>query len=402
MSKKGLTDVSVRNAKPDDKKIRRMWDGRGLYLEIYPNGKKGWRFKFRFEGKEKRISLGTYPDVKIKKARKLRDNARELLADGINPSEQRKTDKLQKLESKQDTFEAVAETWFDARKTKWSKKYQTKVLGILKNKLYPSLGKIPIKEITPPKLLETLRPIEKQGKNYTAMTAKQIAGLVFRYGVGEGRVERDITLDLRGMLTAPRVRHRAAITDPKDVGRLLIAIDAYEGFPVVNSALKLAPLTFVRPGELRHCEWTEIDWQEKVWRIGAAKMKTGSDHIVPLSKQSLKVLNDIHPLTKNSRYVFPSARSPKRPMSENAVLVALRTMGYSKEQMTGHGFRAMARTLLDEQLGFRVEWIEHQLAHAVRDPLGRAYNRTTHLRERKIMLQKWADYLDELKAEAIG
>ena len=395
-----LTDTAVRNAKPDGLKTRKLFDGRGLYLEISPTGKKGWRLKYRFAGREKRISLGIYPDVKLAYARQQKEQARELLAKGIDPSEQRKIEKLKQTEGNQNTFEAVAKAWFDSRKIKWSQVYQVKVLFVLEKKLYPWIGKLPIQQITPPILLKALRHTESRGKYDTAMKAKQIAGQVFRYGVATGKVERDITPDLRDALTSPRVKHRAAIVEPKEVGRLMLAINAYEGTPEVCCALRLAPLTFVRPGELRHAEWSEIDWKESLWRIDSEKMKMKHDHIVPLSRQSLEILHDIHRLTGNSRYVFPSARSPKRPMSENAVLVALRTMGYSKEQMTGHGFRAMARTLLDEQLGYRIDWIEQQLAHSVRDAHGRAYNRTTHLEGRREMMQAWADYLDKLKANA--
>ena len=397
-----LTDTAVRNAKPDSLKIRRLYDGRGLYLEISPKGKKGWRFKYRFANREKRISFGIYPDVKLKYAREQKDKARELLARGIDPSEQRKISKLEGIESNRNTFEAVAKAWFDTRKINWSEKHQEKVLYILEKKLYPWIGALPIKRITPLKLLVALRHTESQGKYETAMTAKQVAGQVFRFGIATGKVERDITPDLRDALTTPRVKHRAAITEPKEVGKFLLAIDAYESFLIVKYALRLAPLTFVRPGELRHAEWTEIDWEEKLWRIGGAKMKTGIDHIVPLSKQSLKILRDIHSITGNFRYVFPNARAPNgdRPMSENAILAAIRTLGYTKDKMTGHGFRAMARTLLDEQLGCSVDLIEHQLAHAVRDPLGRAYNRTTHLEGRRKMMQRWADYLDKLRKEA--
>ena len=396
-----LTDVAVRNAKPDSLKTRKMYDGRGLYLLISSKGKKGWRFKYRLAGREKSISFGVYPDVSLKHAREQTDEARELLARGIDPSEQRKIDKLQKAERNKNTFEAVGEAWFNVRKIDWSPGYQIKVSRILKKKLYPWIGRIPIEQITPPKLLNALRHTERQGYYDTAMTAKQIAGEVFRYGVGAGIVERDITPDLRRALKSPQTKHRAAIVEPAEVGKLMLAIDAYKGSPGVCCALRLAPLTFVRPGELRQAEWQEIDWKESTWLIKGDKMKMKEDHIVPLSWQSMEVLRDIHHFTGNHRYVFPSARSRKRPMSENAVLIALRTMGYTKDQMTGHGFRAMARTLLDEQLGIRVDYIEHQLAHAVKDPLGRAYNRTKHLPQRREMMQKYADYLDKLKAEAV-
>lgn len=395
-----LTDTAIRNAKPKGTKPRKLFDGGGLYLEISPTGKKGWRFKYHYAGKEKRISFGIYPDVKLKLARTRREEARELLATGINPSEQRKLDKLRGEEGNRNTFEAVAREWFEVKKLQWSPAYNRKVTRILQKNLYPHIGKIPIAHITPPILLDALRKTEKQGKHHTAMDAKQMAGQVFRFGVAIGKAERDPTPDLRGALSVPRTKHLAAIIEPKETGRLMLAIEAYEGTPEVCCALRLAPLTFVRPGELRHAEWSEIDWDEALWRIDAEKMKTRTDHVVPLSRQALAVLHDIHRVTGNARYVFPSARSVLRPMSENAILVALRIMGYKKEQMTGHGFRAMARTLLDERLGYRVDWIEQQLAHAVRDAHGRAYNRTAHLEGRRDMMQAWADYLDELKEQA--
>ena len=399
-----LTDVVVRNAKPNGNKITRLWDkgGSGLYLEVTPNGRKGWRKKFYYNGREKRISLGIYPNIKLAKARRLSNQAQELLDAGINPSEQRRINKLQGLENNENTFRAVAERWFDSRKIDWSEGYQRKVSQILDQKLFRWIGNTPIKEVTPPKLLEALRHIERQGKLDTAMTTKQIASQVFCYGVAEGWAERDITLDIKGALKAPKTKHRASITEPKEVGKLLLAIDAYEGTEEVCYALRLAPLTFVRPGELRNLEWKEIDWENKVWCIGAEKMKMERDHYVPLSKQSLKILRSCCGITGKYRYAFPNARSPngERPMSDNALRIALRTMGYTKEQMTPHGFRAMARTLLDEKLRCRPDWIEHQLAHAVKDPLGRAYNRTTHLEDRHKMMQQWADYLDKLKKEA--
>lgn len=398
-----LTDTAVRNARPDRTKTRKLFDGGGLYLEVPPTGRKRWRLKYRFAGRQKCISFGVYPDVKLKYAREQRDEARELLTRGVDPSARRKQVKInesQELKSDQSTFETLAKAWFNSRKVNWSEAYQVKVLYILEKKLYPWIGKTPIVHVTAPKLLEALRRTEEQGKYETAMKAKQIAGEIFRFGVATGQVERDITPDLRGALTSPKTKHRAAITEPKEVGKLMLAIDAYKGSLEVCSALRLAPLTFVRPGELRNAEWTEIDFEEKVWKIDAAKMKMSYDHIVPLSRQSLKILYDIRNTTGKHRYVFPSPRSQERPMSENAILVALRTMGYTKEQMSGHGFRALARTLLDEQLGFRIDWIEQQLAHAVKDPLGRAYNRSTHLEGRCEMMQKWADYLDALKTKA--
>ena len=271
---------------------------------------------------------------------------------------------------------------------------------MLEGKPHPWIGKTPIEKITPPILLKVLRKTESEGKFNTAHAMKQVAGQVFRFAVATGQAERDITFDLRGVLTAVQKKHMPAITDPKDVGRLMLAIDSYEGSPEVCCALRLAPHVFVRPGELHHTEWSEIDFNKSLWCIVAEKMKMRHDRIVPLSCQSLEILREIRLLTGNYRYVFPNARSPKRPMSENAMRIALRTMGYTKEQIVPHGFRAMARTLIDEELGYRPDWIEQQLAHAVKDPLGRAYNRTKHLKERGEMMQAWSDYLDELKAKA--
>ena len=409
-----LTDSAVKNAKPNPPRPpnpdssdppgppppRRLFDGRGLYLEISWKGKKGWRFKYRFGGREKRISFGIYPDVTLKHAREQMEQAREMLARGIDPSQQRRIAKLQTAGSDQNTFEAVAAEWHNTRKAKWSKIHQTKVLRMLERNLYPSIGKIPIDKITAPILLKALRKIEAEGKYETAMRAKQTAGQVFRYGVLTRQIGSDVTPYLKGELITMRTKHMPAIVEPKEVGKLMLAIEEYKGSLEVCSALRLAPLVFVRPGELRHAEWSEIDLDAATWIIKGDKMKMKNDHEVPLSRQAVKILRDIKKLTGNYRYVFPSARSPERPMSNNALRIALRTMGYTKDQIVPHGFRATARTLIDEQLGFNVDWIEHQLAHAVKDANGKAYNRTTHIEGRRKMVQAYANYLDKLKAEA--
>lgn len=394
-----LTDSAVRNAKPCSKTYR-LPDGRGLYLVVPATGNKRWLFRYRFDGKENAISFRLYPEVSLKDARRQREKARELLTKGIDPNEQRKIDKLQKTDSDKNTFQAVAELWFNSQKNKWTKGYQVKVVRMLERKLHPWIGDLPIRKITPPILLKVLRKTESEGKFTTAHTMKQIAGQVFRFSVATGQTERDITFDLRGALATAQKKHMAAIIDPKEVGRLMRAIDGYQGSPEVCCALRLAPHVFARPGELRKAEWSEIDFDKSLWCIDAKKMKMRNDHIVPLSRQSLAILREIRLITGNYRYVFPSARSTTRPMSENAILAAIRNMGYTKDQMTGHGFRAMARTLIDEELGYRPDWIEQQLAHVVKDPLGRAYNRTKHLKERKEMMQKWSDYLDDLRAKA--
>ncbi|MCY4052732.1 MAG: integrase arm-type DNA-binding domain-containing protein [Hyphomicrobiales bacterium] len=395
-----LTDTVVRNAKPAPKAYR-LSDGRGLYLVVPTRGNKWWMFRYRFSGKENSISFRLYPDVSLKYAREQREEARELLARGIDPSQQRKVDKLQKTESSRNTFEALAEAWFNTKKKEWSETHQKKISSILENKLHPWIGKTPISQITAPILLKALQKTETEGKYETAKKAKQIAGQVFRYGVVTGKVEHNFVPDLRGALTTPKTKHMAAIIEPDEIGKLLLNIDNYEGTPVVCCALRLAPLTFLRPGELRHGEWTEIKWEKKLWIISAEKMrKRNEEHIVPLSRQSLEILHYIKRFTGNYRYIFPSPRSKTRPMSDNAVLSALRNMGYAKEQKTGHGFRAMARTLLDEELEFNTDWIEMQLAHAVKDSLGRAYNHTKYLKQRTKMMQEWADYLDDLKEKA--
>jgi integrase len=298
------------------------------------------------------------------------------------------------------SFRAVAKEWYEKEQGNWSDNYKNKVMALLTNELFDTLGDRPINEITPPELLATLRQTESRGVHETANRAKQIAGQVFRYAVATGRAERDPTPDLKGALVVRKAKHFSAITEPKEVGKLILAIEEYQGTPVTQAALYLSALFFCRPGELRHMEWQEINWEESRWEIPASKMKMGEPHIVPLCRQAQTTLKELQWLTGNGRYVFPSARGGSRPLSENGVRTALRTMGYSNEDMTAHGFRAMARTLLDEVLGFRIEWIEQQLAHAVRDANGRAYNRARHLEQRRDMMQRWADYLENLKEQA--
>ena len=392
-----LTDTTVRNAKPADK-VRRMFDGGGLYLEIAPRGGKWWRLKFRFEGKEKRISLGVYPDVSLKKARERREAARKLLADGVNPSDNRKAQKETQLEKAANSLEVIAREWHKKQSTTWSARHSDGIIKRLERDIFPWLGKKAISELTPKELLTALRRVEERGALESAHRILGNCGQIFRYAIATGRADRDITSDLRGALPGVKTKHLSAITEPIKVAELLRTIDGYEGTLIVKCALRLAPLVFVRPGELRKAEWKDIDLEIAEWRFTVSK--TNTPHIVPLSKQSIEILEEVKPLTGNGLYVFPSQRSAKRPMSDNAVLVAFRTMGIRKEEMTGHGFRAMARTLLDEVLGIRPDFIEHQLAHAVRDPNGRAYNRTSHLEERKKMMQEWADYLDKLKEGA--
>ncbi|GGK57997.1 tyrosine-type recombinase/integrase [Amphritea balenae] len=394
-----LTDTKIKQSQPKEKPYR-ISDAKGLYIEIHPNGSKYWRLKYRFAGKEKRLALGVYPRVTLKDARKACNLAKEQLEQGIDPSQAKKAKKVEQAQAQENNLEAIAREWQKQQTVKWSESYAAKVLRSLESNLFPYVGTLPIDQITPPHLLSVLRRVENRGAVESAHRLKQIVGQVLRYAVATGRAERDISADLKGALRPHQKKHFPAITEPTEVGRLLNMIDAYEGTVTVRAALKLAPLVFVRPKELRYAEWSEIDFEKAEWRIPAEKMKMGVDHIVPLSRQALAILSEQKLLTGNWQYVFPSARSPRRPMSDNAVLSAFRNMGISKEQMTGHGFRAMARTILDEVLGERVELIEHQLAHAVKDTLGRAYNRTTHLPQRHKMMQRWADYLDQLKLEA--
>lgn len=392
-----LTDTAIRSAKPNEK-TQKLFDGGGLYLEITPNGGKWWRLKYRFGGKEKRISMGVYPDVGLKEARARRDAARKLLADDVDPGEQRKEAKAERALRAANSFEAVTREWCDKKKASWVPAYAERLLRRFERDLFPTLGSKPIAEIKPPALLTAIRKIEARGAIETAHRAMQDCGQVFRYAIATGRAERDIAADLRGALAPVQVTHYAAVTEPAKVAELLRQLDGYQGSFITCAAMRLAPLLFVRPGELRRALWADIDLDAAEWRYTVTKTKT--DHLVPLATQAVTILRELHALTGSGIYVFPGARSNGRPMSDNAVLAAMRRSGITGEEMTGHGFRAMARTILDEVLGFRTDFIEHQLAHAVRDANGRAYNRTSHLSERKKMMQAWADYLDKLKTGA--
>jgi integrase len=393
-----LSEIRIRTAKPKEKPYK-LSDVDGLYLLVKEHGGKWWRFKYRFDGKEKLLSLGTYPEISLADARQRRDEARRQVAHGIDPGAVRKAQK-QAVTEETETFEVIAREWHTKFTPTWTPGHSTAIRSRLERDLFPWIGRRPIKEIKAPELLAVLRRVEDRGALESAHRIRTIAGQVFRYALATGRAERDPSVDLRGALPQPGEKHHAAITDPKEVAPLLRAIDGYQGHFVVKCALRLAPILFVRPGELRHAEWAEIDLDESVWNIPASKMKMKEPHLVPLSNQAVDILKELKPLTGTGRYVFPSARSFARAMSNNAILAALRRMGFSKAEMTGHGFRAMARTILDEVLQVRPDFIEHQLAHAVRDPNGRAYNRTAHLIERRKMMQIWADYLDELKAGA--
>lgn len=393
-----LTDVKVKNRKPGEKQIK-LFDGGGLYLLVPPGGGKYWRLKYSIDGREKVLALGTYPEVSLADAREKRDAARKQLKNGIDPGEAKKAARAMRVGDPTNSFEAIAREWHNKFAPRLSSGHAEAKLRRLEADVFPILGTRPIDDIKAPGLLRVLRRIESRGALEMAHRVRGLCGEVFRYAVASGRAERNPSRDLKRALPPSEKRHLAAITDPKEVGPLLRAIDGYEGSSIVKWALQLAPLVFVRSGELRQAEWTEIDLDTADWTIPAERMKTRQPHLVPLSAQAIAILREAQALTGTGEYVFPGHRSNSRPMSNNAVLAALRRMGYEKGTMTGHGFRAMARTILEEVLQVRPEIIEHQLAHAVIDPLGRAYNRTTYLSERQKMMQLWADYLDNLKKE---
>ena len=390
-----LTDTTVRNAKPSDKPIR-LFDAGGLYLEISPAGGKLWRFKYRYEGKEKRLALGIYPDSSLKEARERRDEARKLLANAVDPGEAKKANKAAGLERAANSFEVIAREWFAKNIDSWVKSHSDKIIRRLERDVFPWIGNRPIAEITAPEILSVLRKIEDRGRVETAHRAGGNISQVMRYAIATGRAERDPVPDLRGALIPAQSKNFASITEPAKVGELLRAIDAFRGSFPVQCALRLAPLLFVRPGELRQAQWEDINLEKAEWNYFVTKTKT--QHSVPLATQAVSILAELQPLTGHGQHVFPGGHDPKKAMSEAAINAALRRMGYdTKTEITGHGFRAMARTILAEQLHQKPEVIEHQLAHKVPDALGTAYNRTKFLKERKAMMQLWADYLEKLK-----
>jgi integrase len=392
-----LTHTAIRNAKPGEKPVK-LFDERGLFLLVTPSGGKWWRFKYRFDGKEKQLSLGVYPDVNLKDARERRDAARKLLTNGLDPSENRKAQKSARTDRAANSFEVVGREWFAKHSPSWAPSHASKIIQRLEKDIFPWIGGKPIAEITSPELLAVLRRIENRGAMDTVHRAHQNCGQVFRYGVATGRCERDPSGDLRGALAPAKHKNFASIIEPTAVGELLRAIDGFRGTFVVQAALKLAPLFFARPGELRKAEWAQFDLEKGEWRYFVTKTK--SEHLVPLASQAVEILRELHALTGTRQFVFPG-RDPKKPMSEAAINAALRRMGYdTKTEITGHGFRAMARTILHQELGVKPEIIEHQLAHRVPDALGTAYNRTKFIKERRGMMQQWADYLEKLKAGA--
>jgi integrase len=395
-----LTDTAVKNAKAKEKPYK-LSDERGLYLYVTATGDgcgRYWRFDYRYDGKRKTLALGAYPDVTLKDARERREDARKLLVNGVDPSENRKATKAAKVERSANSFEVLCREWLEQRKDTVEPAQTVKTLARMENDVFPWIGGKAITEITAPDVLSVMKRMDERGARYTAHRVRSEISRAFRYAIATGRAERDPCPDLKGAIPSPRSGNFASITEPTKVAELLRAFDAFSGTFVVKSALLLAPLLFVRPGELRSAEWKDFDLDKAEWRYFINKTKT--EHLVPLAAQAVAILNELQALTGHGRYVFPG-RDPQKAMSEAAVNAALRRMGYdTKTEITGHGFRAMARTILHEELHQKPEVIEHQLAHSVSDALGTAYNRTKFLKERKAMMQLWADYLDKLKAGA--
>lgn len=393
-----LTVVEIKNAKPREKPYK-MTDEKGLYLLVNPNGSKLWKFKYRFSGVEKKLSFGAFPDVSLSAAREARDEARRQLTNTIDPGILKNSIKRSKKMAEENSFEAIAREWHAKFTPKWSKNHGERILIRLEQNIFPWVGKRSINEVTAPEILSALRRIENRGAVETAHRVSQICGQVFRYAIVIGKAERNPAADLRGALAPVKQKHHASIIDSVEIGKLLNAISEYRGNFITKCALQLAPLFFVRPGELRHAEWSEFNLEKAEWRIPAEKMKMKEQHIVPLATQAIEIIQELHAYTGSGKYLFPSLRSTTRPMSENTVLAALRRLGYSADEMTGHGFRRMASTLLNEH-GWNRDAIERQLAHAERNNIRAAYNYAEYLPERRTMMQWWAEHLDKLKAGA--
>lgn len=388
-----LTDIQVRNAKPTDK-AQKLFDGNGLFLFISPSGTKSWRLKYRIQGREKLFTFGVYPQISLREAREACFDVKKLIRGGIDPAVEKKL----KLEQPERSFENIAREWHSKRVATWSSRHADDVMERLEKNIFPFLGTLHPNKITPPQLLAVIRKIEARGAIEVAHRVRGICSQVFRYAIAIGISERDPAADLIGALQVRSATPRAAITDPKAVGALMRALDSFNGTYVVKCALQLNALTFCRPGEIRSAEWAEFDFEESLWRIPAAKMKMRRDHIVPLSTQTLALVSELRKLTGGGRYLFPSIRTNKRPISDITLVAGLRRMGYEKNEMCAHGFRAMASTLLNE-LGYEADYIEKQLAHNPSNKIRGIYNRAEYLPERRKMMQKWADYLDELKGK---
>lgn len=393
----GLTDLKVKSAKPKDNKYK-LSDEKAMYLLVQPTGGKLWRLDYSFDGKRKTLALGAYPDVSLSDARTRRDDARKQIAQGLDPNAVRKAVKAGRLEQTANSFEVTARRWHTNNSSKWSESYSTKTIRMLERDVFPWIGATPVVDLEAPEFLTVARRIEKRGHVDTAHRAMQLCGQVMRFGVAEGLVSRDPTSDLRGALSPVKTTHLPSVTDPKRVAEILRMFDAFSGTFQVQCALKLAPIVFTRPCELRKAKWSHIDLEKAMWSIPAEDMKMREPHLVPLSKQALEILSDMLPFSNHLEYVFPGGRDPKRPMSNAAVNAAMKRLGIdTRNELTGHGFRAMARTLLHERLGYEPDVIEQQLAHKTPGPLGAAYARAKFIDKRTEMMQAWADYLDQLK-----
>lgn len=403
-----LTDIACKSATcPPEKPRARFTDASGLYLEVAATGSKRWFWKFYFDGKEKRLALGSYPEVTLKQARNARDDARRLQQQGIDPAQKRQLDRLENKRQTDVTFEAVARECHQTKASGWSKQYGERWLERMEKDLFPWIGALPLADITAPMLLQTLKRVESRGARETAHTLRQTAGQVFRYGIATGRCERNPAPDLHGALAPLNVKHMAAVLDAPGAGQLLRAIADYTGHPATRAALELSALLFQRPGNIRHMEWAELDLEDGMWTIPAAKMKrtvygktNGRPHFVPLAPRAVQILRDLSPLTGSGRYVFPSLLTGEKAMSENTIRAALRRLGYSNDEMTPHGFRAMARTIMVERLNMHPDVIEAQLAHGKSGPLGAAYDRAQFMEQRRRMMNEWADFLMALKTGA--
>ena len=395
-----LSDLQIKSAKAGEKP-QRLFDGGGLYIEISTAGGKLWRLKYRFDGKEKRLALGDYPSVGLKEARKRRDEARSLLSMDIDPGEVKRAQKAGRREAAANSFEVTARRWHEKNLSGWTESYSTKTIRLLERDIFPWLGMRPVVELEAPEFLKTVRRIEGRGHVDTAHRALQLCGQVMRFAVAEGLASRDPTGDLRGALSSVETTHMASVNDPVRVGEILGMFDAFEGSYQVQCALKLAPMVFTRPGELRMARWAHINLDEAIWSIPGENMKMREPHLVPLARQAVEILKDMHPYSGHLEFVFPGGRDPKRPMSDAAVNAAMRRLGIdTQNELTGHGFRSMARTILHERLGYEPDVIEQQLAHKTPGPLGAAYNRAKFIDKRTEMMQAWADYLDQLKKKS--
>ena len=391
-----LTDNAVKGAKPRDKAFK-LTDGQGMYLLVSPDGRRYWRLDYRFGGKRGTFAIGVYPQVSLAQARAKRNEVRELLAEGVDPSAKRKLAKVVGILPADDCFKAVAEEWLTKSEAEGRSESTMHKLRWILEFANPLIGHRRISEVTAPELLAVLRTVEVRGRHETARRLRSTCGSVFRYAVATGRAQRDVSMDLRGALITPKVTHRAAVVDPKEVGQLLRAIAGHSSQPTVEAALRMIPHVFVRPGELRHAEWSEFDVQSAIWTIPAAKTKMRRAHRVPLSMQVLGIIEALRPISGKGKYLFPSIRSAARPISDNTINAALRRLGYDKTQMTAHGFRAMASTLLNEMVKWHPDAIERQLAHVEGNDVRRAYARGEHWDERVRMMQDWSDYLDSLR-----